>query len=120
MLKSGMYNTVINSICFSKLGSLTASFQSVSALAAASTLGNMRKLVVQRLIASCVNDDARHRLRERWIRREKLEATMKTETERMSDHAIKRMVEQLYDDLIAVGNMVRHTYGEGASKQATL
>jgi hypothetical protein len=26
------------------------------------TLGNMRKLVVQRLIASCVNDDARHRL----------------------------------------------------------
>ena len=43
--------------------------------------------------------------------------TMKTETERMSDHAIKRMVERLYDDLIAVGNMVRHTYGEGASKQ---
>ena len=37
---------------------------------------------------------------------------MKTETERMSDHAIKRMVEQLYDDLIAVGNIVRHAYGE--------
>jgi hypothetical protein len=42
---------------------------------------------------------------------------MKTETERMSDHAIKRMVEQLYDDLIAVGNIVRHAYGERASKQ---
>jgi hypothetical protein len=42
---------------------------------------------------------------------------MKTETDRMSDHAIKRMVEQLYDDLIAVGNIVRHAYGESASKQ---
>jgi hypothetical protein len=42
---------------------------------------------------------------------------MKTEIEQMSDHAIKRMVEHLYDELIAVGNMVRHTYGENASKQ---
>ena len=42
---------------------------------------------------------------------------MKTEIEQMSDHAIKRMVERLYDDLIAVGNIMRHSYGEGASKQ---
>jgi hypothetical protein len=46
-----------------------------------------------------------------------MEAMMKTEIEQMSDHAIKRMVEHLYDELIAVGNMVRHTYGEKASKQ---
>jgi hypothetical protein len=46
-----------------------------------------------------------------------MEAKMKTEIEQMSDHAIKRMVEHLYDELIAVGNMVRHTYGEKASKQ---
>jgi SAM-dependent methyltransferase len=33
-------------------------------------------------------------------------AALREETERMSDHAIKRMVEQLYDHLIAVGNIV--------------
>jgi hypothetical protein len=42
-------------------------------------------------------------------------------TERKSDFAVcKRMVEQLYDDLLAVGKIVRAAYGQEVSDQLFL